>query len=183
MIGKAIKQIRERRKLTQDDLAKLLGVSRQAICMWEASKRELKASMLNKLAKILKVSVDDIVSSQEVMLIGKRCKKPNGREEKMAKSKMSFSQTSKAAEKTVDFKVMAPNASKVLLAADFTSWDKKSIPMRKEKNGLWKTEVSLKPGKYQYKFIVDGQWWNDPDNSAKIANALGSVNSLKEVTL
>jgi transcriptional regulator with XRE-family HTH domain len=65
MVGTNIKKIRHGKDLTQKDLADRLGVSRQAICMWETGKREFKVTMLNKLAKVLNVSVNEIISGKE----------------------------------------------------------------------------------------------------------------------
>jgi 1,4-alpha-glucan branching enzyme len=85
--------------------------------------------------------------------------------------------------KPVTFEIMAPGANKVLLAGDFTSWDKSTVALEKDKKGIWKTEVNLKPGKHQYKFVVDGKWVTDPTNKATVRNAFGSENSLREVTV
>jgi len=193
MIGKTIKFLREERNLTQDDLAKSLGVSRQAICMWEADKRELRASMINKMANALKVSVAELVRPREVTAKTPDAKGCVGvsfstkKEETMAAkgrmSKSSLDTCSSSIEKCVDFELMAPEAKKVYLTGSFNAWSKTGLEMSKSKAGLWKTSVNLKPGKYEYKFIVDGQWWNDPKNNAKVTNSFGSQNSLKEVTL
>ncbi|MCM8775212.1 MAG: glycogen-binding domain-containing protein [Candidatus Omnitrophica bacterium] len=79
------------------------------------------------------------------------------------------------------FQLMAPEATKVTLTGDFAKWDASGIPMKKSKTGLWKAEVALKPGRYEYKFVVDGQWWNDPANSKMVRNAHGTYNSVIEV--
>ena len=68
MIGKSIKKLRKSKKLTQNEFAQKLGVSRQAICMWESDKRELKATMLKKIARLLKVSTDEIVEPFSIQL-------------------------------------------------------------------------------------------------------------------
>jgi 1,4-alpha-glucan branching enzyme len=79
------------------------------------------------------------------------------------------------------FELMAPNAKEVVVTGDFTSWSATGIAMKKGANGLWKTSVNLKTGKYEYKFVVDGQWWNDPNNATTVGNSFGSLNSLKVV--
>jgi transcriptional regulator with XRE-family HTH domain len=164
MVGSSIKRLRSDRRLTQEDLARLLGVSRQAICMWEADKRELKVSMLKRLAKVFDVSVNEVVKPQVNNMVGK--------EENMA---------TKCAKKKVDFEISAPDARKVQITGDFTSWNEKGITMKKNKTGLWKTSMSLKPGRYEYKFIVDGQWWTDPANSSIVGNSFGTTNSVVEI--
>ncbi|MDD5438762.1 MAG: helix-turn-helix domain-containing protein [Candidatus Omnitrophica bacterium] len=185
MLGQTLKELREARKLTQDDLAKKLGVSRQAVCMWEADKRELRASMINKIADALSVSVAELVKPREINVSVLKKEEIMAGKGKMFKgtSLSSSSCCSSGIEKCVDFELMAPEAKKVSLTGSFNSWAKTGIEMAKSKAGLWKTTVNLKPGKYEYKFIVDGQWWNDPKNNYKVTNAFGSQNSVKEVTL
>lgn len=87
----------------------------------------------------------------------------------------------KAVKKKVRFELNAPSAKKVLLAGDFNNWDKKGIPLKKNKSGLWVADLNLKPGKYEYKFIVDGQWQKDQLNKASVNNPYGSENSVKQV--
>jgi hypothetical protein len=54
------------------------------------------------------------------------------------------------------------NAGKVLLAGNFSNWELNAIPMTKVDSG-WVTSVKLRPGKYLYKFIADGNWTVDKD--------------------
>lgn len=78
--------------------------------------------------------------------------------------------------KAVEFKYCAPDAKSVRLAGDFNSWDQESLSAKKDKSGCWKVKVALAPGSYQYKFLVDGQWQNDPSCSSCIPNSFGSLN-------
>ncbi len=53
--------------------------------------------------------------------------------------------------------------------------------MTKGDDGVWTANVSLSPGTYAYKFLVNGtDWVLDPDNSAK-KTADGIENSAVEV--
>jgi 1,4-alpha-glucan branching enzyme len=81
----------------------------------------------------------------------------------------------------VAFKLRAPEARAAQLAGDFTAWDASPLPMERNSDGLWQTQVSLSPGRHEYRFLVDGQWQNDPDCSACAENAFGSVNNVIEV--
>ena len=54
-------------------------------------------------------------------------------------------------------------ASRVMLAGSFNNWEPDVLAMVKTDSG-WISEVSLRPGKYWYKFIVNGNWITDPDN-------------------
>ena len=65
-----------------------------------------------------------------------------------------------------EFRYKAPEAKSVELMCEFNSW--KSVPMTKGDDGVWTAKVSLSPGTYAYKFLVNGKdWVLDPENSAK----------------
>jgi hypothetical protein len=53
--------------------------------------------------------------------------------------------------------------------------------MERDEYGMWTKNVYLKPGIYQYKFIVDGKWVEDQNNSNYINNAYGGTNSVLEI--
>ena len=44
--------------------------------------------------------------------------------------------------KGVTFRVWAPHAQKVYMTGSFNAWSKISIPLDKEGNGYWSTDVS-----------------------------------------
>ncbi len=78
-------------------------------------------------------------------------------------------------------KDIAGSAKQVNLAGDFNNWDASANLMKKEKNGLWKTTLSLKPGRYEYRFLIDGNWENDPACCDCVPNEFGSENCVKIV--
>ncbi len=83
-------------------------------------------------------------------------------------------------EKSVAFKLSSPKAKKVSVAGSFNNWDTAQLSAKKDTKGNWAVKVNLKPGRYEYKFIVDGSWINDP--SAKtVYNSFGTQNSIIEV--
>ena len=95
----------------------------------------------------------------------------------MAVRKVQKKDTSKKQNhKRATFKYMAPEAQSVLLAGDFNAWHPESHPLKKTSNGLWKINLSLSPGRYEYRFLVDGHWHNDPDCQAYTSNPFGSEN-------
>jgi hypothetical protein len=69
----------------------------------------------------------------------------------------------------------------VLVAGDFTEWAASPISLVKETGGTWKTTVALKPGKYQYRLLVDGHWHNDPGCPEVQPNEFGSANCILSV--
>ncbi len=83
--------------------------------------------------------------------------------------------------KKVPFEFVASDAKKVFVAGDFNNWDPKSNLMKKDKKGVWTATVSLKPGRYEYRFLVDGNWVNDPACCDCVPNEFGSQNCVKIV--
>lgn len=83
--------------------------------------------------------------------------------------------------KSAEFKLYAPQAKKVFLAGSFNSWNTKKLSAKKDTKGSWIVSASLKPGKHEYKFFVDGSWVNDPGCSACVPNAFGSHNCVIEI--
>jgi 1,4-alpha-glucan branching enzyme len=83
--------------------------------------------------------------------------------------------------KPVELKFYAPQAKRVSLAGNFNNWDTKMFTAKKDSKGSWAVKVSLKPGKYEYKFFVDGAWINDPHCHACVANSFGTQNCTLEV--
>jgi 1,4-alpha-glucan branching enzyme len=78
---------------------------------------------------------------------------------------------------TVRFSIKPENsAKKVLLVGDFNGWT--PVDMKKQKDGQFVALLTLPAGTYEYKFIVDGQWRVDPDNSAWALNPYGTLNSV-----
>lgn len=81
------------------------------------------------------------------------------------------------------FEFKAPNANLVYLAGEFNNWAPTGTPMEKTKDGIWRIEYPLKPGTYQYKFVVDGKRWeSDPNNPFVVDDGYGGVNSVLTVT-
>ena len=64
-IGKRIAALRPEKNLKQDDLAQMLEVSPQAVSKWENDQTCPDISLLPKLAKILGVSVDELLSGKQ----------------------------------------------------------------------------------------------------------------------
>jgi 1,4-alpha-glucan branching enzyme len=87
----------------------------------------------------------------------------------------------KTADEKVKFEFTAPDAQEVFLAGDFNDWDTRRNPMKKDKKGVWKATLPLAPGNYEYRFLADGHWENDPSCSTSVLNQFGSMNSVRTV--
>jgi len=96
---------------------------------------------------------------------------------------MSKTQTKKKEKRRkVTFSFEAANAKEVILMGDFNSWNPKSHPMKPVGDGVWNKSVILAPGQYEYKFLIDGNWREDPQNSQACSNCFGSLNSILNLT-
>lgn len=87
------------------------------------------------------------------------------------------------------FTCHAPEANRVFLAGAFNDWSPESTPMTKDAEGNWSVAVDLKPGRYEYKFIVDGAWCCGSGHDGEhtgcaecVPNPFGTKNRLIEVT-
>lgn len=84
-------------------------------------------------------------------------------------------------QKEVEFRLVAPTAALVQLAGDFTDWEQSSIPMVQLNDGTWFTSLTLAPGVHSYRFIVDGEWIDDPLSAQRAQNPFGSHNCIVQV--
>ena len=60
-VGKNLKQLRQREKLTQDALAERLHVTRQAVSSWETGKTQPDIETLTTLAEALNADVRELI--------------------------------------------------------------------------------------------------------------------------
>lgn len=73
------------------------------------------------------------------------------------------------------------DAGEVFIAGSFNNWLNKDIALKKN-DSVWQTSLSLAPGKYFYKYIVDGQWITDPNNMQTEFDGVSADNSVLYVT-
>ena len=86
-----------------------------------------------------------------------------------------------AEKKKQKFGFTAPTSESVMLVGDFTQWAQKPISLKKQNNGRWEATVSLSPGTYHYRFLVDGQWRDDPECTLLVPNPYGGSNAVRQV--
>jgi 1,4-alpha-glucan branching enzyme len=80
------------------------------------------------------------------------------------------------ARKTARFELECASAGEVLVAGTFNEWN--PSPLRRIDDSRWAIEFRLKPGRYEYRFIVDGLWQDDPYAFIFCVNPFGSRNSV-----
>lgn len=72
----------------------------------------------------------------------------------------------------------APQAKEVILMGDFNQWNAKTHRMKLNSEGIWEKILMLYPGRYEYKFLQDGQWKIDPKNTEVCFNRFGTQNNV-----
>lgn len=82
----------------------------------------------------------------------------------------------------VVFTAFYPSAGSVHIAGDFNNWQPHLTPMKKiDEKGTWQIKMPLSPGSYRYRFVVDGQWQQDPNNETTEPNPFGGLNSVLQI--
>ncbi len=66
------------------------------------------------------------------------------------------------------------------VAGTFNNWDPKRTPMQKTGSG-WKATIELAPGRYEYRFVVNGEWISDARAKESVPNTFGGTNSVLKV--
>ena len=85
-------------------------------------------------------------------------------------------QKEKPTEKVVKFILSAPEANQVYLAGDFNNWDNHALPLKRNRENQWEADVQLPPGRYEYKYFVDGKWFDNIPGVERIQNSYGTQN-------
>lgn len=90
--------------------------------------------------------------------------------------KLSLSQPS--TQGNVTFRLSGrPNARIVAVAGSFNNWNQSQFLFARV-GDEWVCKLSLPPGEYEYKFIVDGDWLVDPRNQKTKHDDRGNLNSI-----
>lgn len=92
------------------------------------------------------------------------------------------SDTAITKKKKQSFSFSAPTAMSVQLVGDFTHWQGRPINMQKAPDGTWHATIDLPPGTHHYRFLVDGQWRDDPECTVRVPNPYGGENSVRQVS-
>ena len=83
----------------------------------------------------------------------------------------------------ITFTLHAPEAKSVLLTGSFCDWQNDGQVLKKDRQGLWKLTIWLSPGRHEYRFLVDGEWRDDPGCAERVTNTFGTQNCVRQVTV
>lgn len=74
-----------------------------------------------------------------------------------------------------------PHAKSVYVAGSFNEWHPAVTEMIHLGDGRWAKELTLDPGTYTYRLVVDGEWLPDPESAELVPNPFGSYDSVLNV--
>jgi hypothetical protein len=77
-----------------------------------------------------------------------------------------------------------PGARSVSVAGDFNGWNPTQTQLERSEGGVWTATIPLKPGRYQYMFVIDGkQWIADPLAAEGAGDGFGAQNAVLDVAI
>ena len=80
--------------------------------------------------------------------------------------------------------LLQPGAQSVSVAGDFNGWNPGQTKLERSEGGMWTATIPLKPGRYQYMFVIDGkQWITDPLAGEASGDGFGSENAVLDVSI
>jgi hypothetical protein len=80
--------------------------------------------------------------------------------------------------------LLQPGARSVSVAGDFNGWNPAHTPLERSDGGMWTATIPLKPGRYQYMFVIDGkQWIADPLAAEAETDGFGAQNAVLDVDI
>ena len=82
----------------------------------------------------------------------------------------------------VALELVKPDAKHVCVAGSFNGWKPETTPLVQLGNGHWVGNLAVTPGRYEYLFVVDGQWLPDPNAKETVQNPFGGRNSVLMVS-
>ncbi len=76
-------------------------------------------------------------------------------------------------------------ANHVALCGEFNNWAADDIELSRDEDGIWRTTVSLEPGRaYRYRYLLDGQRWENAwEADSYLPNPYGEDDSVVVVAV
>lgn len=99
----------------------------------------------------------------------------------MKKNKIKNRNGDESQSKRVRFEFTSPGAESVCIAGTFNDWQPNATPMIDLGQGRWAKDLTLSPGTYEYRLVVNGQWMPDPMATESVPSPFGGMNSIRKV--
>lgn len=75
-------------------------------------------------------------------------------------------------------------ADRIYVSGTFNAWDRTSLPMVQERDGVWRATLELPAGqRFQFRYLIDGRWQTDYHADGFTDNEYGSHNSVVDLSL
>lgn len=81
----------------------------------------------------------------------------------------------------VRFGYFQPDAHEVFVVGSFNDWDPRATALTSDSFGDWSVQLLLAPGSYSYRFLVDGEWRDDPSAARMTPNPYGGFDMVVDV--
>ncbi len=82
---------------------------------------------------------------------------------------------------TARLQFKAEGVASVCIAGSFNGWLPQDLRPHQTNPGAWEIELTLPPGQYEYRFLADGCWVDDPHAEETVANPFGTCNAVLRV--
>lgn len=99
----------------------------------------------------------------------------------MARKNKSPATTSASDKHASRFEFQSSDAKTVCIAGSFNDWQPGATPMVALGDGRWVKELTLPPGRHEYRLVVDDVWTDDPRAKETAPNSHGGVNAVVTV--
>ncbi len=108
----------------------------------------------------------------------KKTKSATGKAAKAETVKTEATKTISTQGNRVLLELIKPEAKTVQVAGTFNEWKPEKMPLSPKGGGRWAGDLKIKAGRYEYLFVVDGQWLPDPNAKESVQNPFGGKNSV-----
>ena len=69
----------------------------------------------------------------------------------------------------------------MILTGDFSGWAPDKVRLKPKEGGVWSAKLTLAPGEYQYRLLIDGEWRDHAEASRRLPNPFGTENCVLTV--
>jgi hypothetical protein len=94
---------------------------------------------------------------------------------------MSRSVTAKPTARPVRFFTKAEGARDVRVTGVFSGWSRAGVRLSHDGNGIWRAMLSLNPGSYEYRLLINGAWADHEEATDRVGNPFGTRNCVLTV--
>lgn len=84
--------------------------------------------------------------------------------------------------KRVSIATKVEGAREILVTGDFSGWNGSAVALKPSADGTWTATLSLAPGEYQYRLLVDGHWRDHAEAARRVPNPYGTENCVLTVS-